>query len=448
VRDSIAADLTEGDGLLRQLPDGSIVRCVSGEAFCRQVEPGPAATALPVAQDIDITAWGLGRGVRLTAQFRGRQSLGPNDALWPRQDDPFDVLALHGEIDRSAWRLRIGRQWRVSGLGFYNFDGVSLTTRPAPTCSVEAYGGRSLTRGLNEPRTGAAMELPEALSVPNAGVLFGLQGRYRRGQTLSLGVVYQLDVRGDRQEAYAELAAADGTFRMGRTAVEGSLEFDLAGQVLNEARVTLRPPPLGSVSLFTEARRYHPYFELWTIWGAFSPVGFDEVRSGATWASHDGHLLLRSDASYRRYGDAQTDAPDDFRTTGWGFGGGASWSPAKPWRFDGTSRIEGGFGAGRWEGQLSAHRDIGSRGFAAVHATAFQRSYEFRLSEGTVTGIGAEAAHALGDRGRVIASFATYRQHGGIAGGFDWNQHRASLRYDWIVGSEPATSAPGARRRP
>lgn len=446
LRDSVPVGDTDGNQLLRQLPDGSIVRCISGQAFCSQVRPGPVATTLPGTQDLDITAWGFGRGVRLTAQLRGRQSFGARDELWPRQDDPFDVLSLYGEMDRQSWRLRLGRQWRVSGLGFYNFDGASVLSRPRPSLQLEAFAGRSLTRGLNEPRTSAAMESPEALSLPNAGVLFGVQGRYRRGQALSLGAIYQLDVRGDRRGAYAELAAADGSLRIGRSTVDASIEYDLAGQVLNHARATLRPPPLGSVGLFAEARRYHPYFELWTIWGAFSPVGFDEVRGGLTWASRDGRLLLRSDASYRRYGDALTDAPDAFRTTGWGFGGGGSWAPAPSWRLDAASRIEGGFGAGRWDGQAALRRELGSRGFIALQATAFQRAYEFRLSDGTVTGVGAEGAHDVGDRGRVIASFTTYRQHGGMPGGFDWNQNRASLRLEWTVGSEPQARASGGGR--
>jgi hypothetical protein len=446
-RDSVPANATEGEELLRQLPDGSIVRCISGEDFCRQVRPGPAASAYPVTQDIDITAWGLGRGTRVTAQLRGRQSLGANDRLWPRQDDPFDVLSLYGEMERDTWRARLGRQWRVSGLGFYNFDGASVTVRPRPSLWLEAFGGRSLVRGLNESRTGAAMESPERLSTPNAGVLFGLQGRYRRGQSLAVGAVYQLDVRGDRRGAYAELAAADAAFRLRLVSIEGSVEYDLAGQVLNHARATFRPPPLGRVGLFAEARRYHPYFEQWTIWGAFSPVGFDEVRGGLTWAARDGRVLLRSDASYRRYGDAQTEAPDEFRTSGWGIGGGASWAAAPSWRLDASTRLESGFGAGRWDGNATLRRELGVRGFVALQASAFQRAYEFRLGEGTVIGLGAEGAHDIGGRSRVIASFASYRQHGGIAGGFDWNQTRASLRIEWTAGTEPATpTSTGGRR--
>ena len=58
VRDSVPAGLTEGDGLLRQLPDGRVVRCLPGEAFCRNVRPGDRVSTMPLIQDVSVSAWG------------------------------------------------------------------------------------------------------------------------------------------------------------------------------------------------------------------------------------------------------------------------------------------------------------------------------------------------------------------------------------------------------
>ena len=442
-RDSVPSNETSGTSLLRQLPDGRVVRCIPGEAYCQGVSQGDVISTVPVIHDLALSAWGFGRGLRVMSQLRGRTSFGATPDYWPRADDHLEVLALYGEMERGDLRVRAGRQWRVSGLGFYNFDGLSVAMRPRPTAWIEAYAGRSLSRGLNEGRTSGALESIEDLSAPDAGVLFGVQAKYRPSPRLALGAAYQLDVRRDRSAAYSELGVADGTLRMGRGSVEGSVELDLAGRVLNHARLTLHSPPIGNTAFFAEARRYHPYFELWTIWGAFSPVGFNEARAGATWASRDGRVLARGELSWREYGDAQTDAPDEFAETGWGIGGTMNWSPVPTWHTELSYRIEGGFGAGRWDGQAAVRRDV--RGTSlGLHAVAFQRVYEFRLGEGTVVGLGGEAMLPIGDRGRVFASLTSYRQHGGLATAMDWNQRRASLRLEWVLGREPVASRSGS----
>ena len=445
-RDSVPAGVTVGDGLLRQLPDGRVVRCLPGETYCRDVRPGTRVSTMPLIQDVSVSAWGFGRGLRLYTQLRARSALGDDGGVWPQEQDPLEVMALYGEMERERLRLRAGRQWKVSGLGYYNFDGLSVMLRPALTSSIEVYGGRSLVRGLSEPRTGGALESIESLSLPNAGLLFGLHGRYRPHPRLALSAAYQLDVRGDRAAAYSELAMADGVLRIGGGAVESSVELDLAGKALNQARLTVRSAPIGRATLFAEARRYHPYFELWTIWGAFSPVGFDEGKAGLTWASGDARLLGRVEASWRRYGEAGTDALDDYRTTGWGAGAGGTWLPRPSWTLDAFYRLESGFGAARWEGQAGIRRAFAGAASLALQAVAFQRLYEFRLDKATVVGVGGEGSIPIGDRARGFASAMLYRQHGGGPSAIDWNQRRASLRFEWALGNDPGYAPPGAAR--
>lgn len=446
-RDSVSEADVAGEGLLRQLPDGSVVRCIAGDGWCYQVRPGDRIATVPMIHDIGVSAWGFGPGLRLAAQLRGRTSMGDNAGLWPRGDDHLEVLALYGEMERGSMRGRLGRQWRVSGLGFYNFDGLSLAMRRGPSLLLEAYGGRSLSRGLNEPRTGGALESIEDLGGLDAGLLLGVQARYRPGARLQVAAAYQMDLRGDRRGAYAELFSSDALLRLGGASVEGSVEVDVAGRALNHARLLVRTPPRGRLQAFGEVRRYRPYFELWTIWGAFSPVGFDEARTGLTWAGAEGRLLARAEGSYRRYDAAETDAVDAFREDGWGAGGSLAWLPDRRWHVDVAYRVEGGFGAARAEGSLSVRREASSGAWVALHGTGFQRLYEFRLGEGTVFGGGAEASGPVGDRGRWYASAMVYRQRGGLAAAPDWNQRRASVRLEWMLGGEAdATREAGASR--
>lgn len=442
IRDSVPAGATEGSELLRQLPDGRVVRCIPGEAFCRDVRPGSAISTFPVIHDIDATAWGFGQGIRLVAQVRARSALGAHRELWPQGDDAIDVQSLYGELTRDRWRLRAGRQWKVSGLGYYNFDGLAAAIRPMPTLWIEAYAGRSLVRGLNEARTGAALEAIEPLSLPDAGLLTGVHARYRPSTHLALSAVYQVDFRGDRRGLYSELAAADAVFRFADGTAESSIEVDAATRSLNQARLILRSPPVGRITLFTELRRYRPYFELWTIWGAFSPVGFDEGRGGLTWATPSGRVTVRGEASYRDYGDAdEEEAADPLRTSGWGVGTSVVWSPDPWWTVDGSYRVETGFGAARRNGMAGVRRLFGDAASVGIQALVFQRLYEFRLAEGTVVGLGAEGALRLSDRLRASGTATVYRHRDGGSSVMDWTQRRASIRLEWAVGREPGITA-------
>lgn len=448
VRDSVPEGEVGGSGFLRQLPDGQVVRCVQGDAYCRGTRPASPLSTVPVVQDLEVSAWGFGEGVRAFAHVRARTAWGGNSSLWPRADDAMDVLALYGEIDRERYRVRLGRQWTTSGLGFYNFDGVSLTGRPAAGLAIEGQIGRSLVRGLNETRTGSALEAIDELAPVEPGLLLSAQMRYRPSASLALAALYHRDIRDDRAGLYSELARAEGVYRFRGGSVEGAVEANLAAGELNELRLRLRAPPYRSTSVSAEVRRYRPYFELWTIWGAFSPVGFDEGRIEAVWAGARGDLIVRGEAGYRSYEDTGMDTgAGRFRTNGWSVGTRASWAPTRPWRFDGSYRVEVGFGAARSEGHLGVQRRLVDRGYLALRALAFQRLYEFRLDHGVVLGLGAETSLALTDRTRLVGTLAAYRHvDRGDRSDMDWTQMRGSLRVRWTVGTEPGSTPRGGDR--
>lgn len=441
VRDSVPAGEPAGSGLLRQAPDGRVVRCLEGDTFCRGTQPGPTVSTIPGTQDLEVSAWGLGEGVRVFAHVRGRAGWGGNPDLWPRAEDNLDFLAAYGELDRERFRVRVGRQWQSSGLGFYNFDGAAVRIRPVPQAHVEGYLGRSLVRGLNEPRTSEAIQAIEELAPDDPGLLMGLRARYRPSRRVALSALYHRDIRRDRGGLYSELAAADGVFRFGSGSAEASVEVDVASVRLNEARLLVRSPPFRRMSLRGEVRRYRPYFELWTIWGAFSPVGFDEGRLELTRLAQDGRFILRGRASYRRYEDTGRDGGGlgDFRNDAWGVGARAEWRAAARWQVEGAYRMEVGVGAARSEGHGALVRQLGELGFVSLRASAFQRLYEFRLDEGTVLGLGAQTSLALSDRTRLSGGISAYRHLGaGEAPNMDWTQLRGNVRLRWTVGSEPA----------
>ena len=439
VPDSVLAVDAEGTGLYRQAADGGVVRCVAGDTFCRGTRPGATTSTVPVVQDLELSAWGFGEGIRVYGQVRGRTGLGGNPDIWPQADDTFDLLSAYGELTRERYRVRAGRQWATSGLGFYNFDGLALMLIPVAGLSLEGLAGRSLVRGINEPRTGGALAAIDDLAPVEPGIMMSARVQYQPSGRLSLTALYHRDIRRDRAGLYSELAGAQGVYRFGQASAEGALEADLATGQLNEARVRVRTPLIGSTAIAAEVRRYRPYFELWTIWGAFSPVGFDEGRVNLTWAPGAGNLLLRGEGSYRAYHDTGTETSvGRFRTDGWGVGLDGSWSPRDLWQVEGGYRLEVSFGSTRSEGHAGVRRRLGELSHVSVNALAFQRLYEFRLEEGVVLGIGADASIRLTERSRLAGGLTGYRHlDRGTQAQMDWTQLRGHVRLEWTVGAEP-----------
>lgn len=437
--DSVPVDETSGDGLLRRTTDGRLVRCISGESFCRDYQAGARTSTLPGIQDLRLSGWGIARGVRTYAHLRARTDLAGGDELWPRSDDPFDVLAAYVELERERFRVRAGRDWRTSGLGYYNYDGASALFRATAAWTIEAYGGWSLIRGADFSLTDDALAAIEPLAPDERAVLLGVQVRYGSPRGLAVSGLYQREIRSDRLGLYSERAAFDAVYTLGRVSFDGSLEADLVSRQLNEARLDVRFVPAPPLSLGTFARRYQPFFELWTIWGAFSPVGFDEFGAEAFWRRPGAPLRVQFRASRRSYGEtgaALVFAP--LRTDGWRLAGSADLEIDPRWTARGSYHFELGSGAAISQGHLGARRAFGRESWAGISLTAFQRAYEFRVHEGTVYGVGLDGGYRLDARTRVTGSVALYR-HDDPSGSsvVDWNQFRGSLRFEWTVGPEP-----------
>ena len=84
-----------------------------------------------------------------------------------------------------------------------------------------------------------------------------------------------------------------------------------------------------------------PFFELWTIWGAFSPVGFQEVKARLDWMGSSGRISAHVYGSRRAYEeDLRRRAPSDTKS---GMMPG-EWRPAARSRSGKTSSWEANTG--------------------------------------------------------------------------------------------------------
>ena len=173
VNDSVPVALTDSaTDLYRRTQSGILVQCNSN-GFCPYQRSGAPTSLVALMQDLDVAAWGLGRGISFHGQFRARTAVGDASELWPQANESFETIAAYLDVDRDRYRARIGRQWLSSGLGFFNFDGAALTLRPTSTLSADAYGGWSLVQGLNEAVTNEAIAAVEELAPDERSYLFG-----------------------------------------------------------------------------------------------------------------------------------------------------------------------------------------------------------------------------------------------------------------------------------
>lgn len=422
---------------------GQEVFCLSDELRCvRYVSSDVAHTAL-LTQDISATAWGLGvQGLSATIHLRGRGDLG-GDFDWPTTDDPFDAILAYAQFHRSGYRVRAGRQRTLSGLGFSGFDGVDVSVTPAGWARLEAYGGRSLARGLHEPRHEALRAL-ESFVMDQDAYLFGGFVEVRPAASTTVGVRYQREIWADRIGLVSERASLDVRSDLpGPLRMDGSLDYDFAFGRVGKGHLTLRsrlPDDWGSLEV--TGRRYLPYFELSTIWGYFSPTAYHEAEVKATVVRFR-PVTLWASAGTREYDDPEISVIGPAITgSSQRYGVGGRWTNGA-WRATGEYRLETGFGAFLSSGDVQLRWAPSERWALTGRASAFQQIEQFRVGENAVVGagLGGEAPGPWSTRIRAGADLYTqaYENRPGQA---DWDQLRA-----YTIVSIPFGADPGLRGR-
>ncbi|HEU4585564.1 MAG TPA: hypothetical protein VFR95_07425 [Gemmatimonadaceae bacterium] len=448
VLDSVLASSTSDSGLLRRTADGIIVECVGADPYCRYYRSATRVSTGPVLQDLELSGWGLGTGISIYAQGRVRTSIGNASEIWPFAGDHFDLLAAYAELQRTRWRVRLGRQWYASPLGYYAYDGGSVRASPLPGLSGELYGGWGLAQGWIGTRTSSAISAVEDLPPDDRGYILGAAIQYRPTLRGGVSVQYQREIRTDRAALYSERMAAAADLLLGGTRIDARAVYDIATGDFNDARLRAQRSLGRRWIVSGEVRHYLPFFELWTIWGAFSPVGYNEGLLTATWSTSDERIRIDGSASYRRY--AETNAGLGFlplRNDGWTVGAQGSWRVAPAWTALGGYHIGVGYGASRSDFDAGVRWQRRERVWLGVNGSAFQTIEEFSVGEGRVLGLAVDGGVRLSADTRVAADIALYHHtQRGAPQLANWNQRRASIRLQWTIGGDPGLAERGGRR--
>ncbi len=393
VRDSLADADVPGTAVRRRLPDGTVATCILGN-FCRWFRADEVEEIFVTTQELLATGWTGIQGLSTRVHLRGRYG---SDEFWPQSTQEFETVSAYADYDRSDFRVRAGRQFRTDGLGYYNFDGASFLWRGWNPWWIEVYGGWSLARGLNASRSDDLVSRADVLAPDVGGLIFGAEAGGRLGRIGSGSVSYQREIRTDRLALITERLAFDARAFLNRTVVELSGEYDWAYNQLNELRLRVNTPITSRLEVVAEARHHSPFFELWTIWGAFSPVGFNEGRLTLAWSKPDLGLGIQGGGAYRDYDETNAGpANSTIRDDGWRAFANANWRGG-PWFASGGYRAEAGFGAARFGGDLRAGRFFGDESYVALRGSRTQTFGEFRLNEQLISGVGIDGAVQIGE---------------------------------------------------
>lgn len=435
VRDSLPESAVPGAGLNRTLDDGTRVRCIP-EEFCRWYPSGEEESVSLVTQNLRLSAWPGIQGLAAHVHVRGRYG---SDDFWPRTEQEVEAVYAYASYQWSDYRVRAGRQHRVNGLGYYNFDGAAFQWRGLEPLTVEAYGGWSLARNLNAPRTGTLLEEADEFAPDERGLLFGVDVRGGWGRRMTGAFTYQREIRSDELALYTERVAGDLGLRLDRVSIELAADYDLAFEEFNEASVRISAPLVAGFDVMGQVRRYTPHFELWTIWGAFDPVGYDETRAWLGWTSPDGALRLEGGGARRTYEETEAGAAfARLEDDGWRAFGRAHYR-WNAWFVEGSYHAEEGSGAARYDGDLRVGRRFGDDRWVSVHGTSSQSFSEFRAGDQVTAGGGVNVGWRIGDATLTGAWSAYDLTYEGRPSTEDWTQVRGHLGISYRFGTEPGS---------
>lgn len=434
-------------------PDGYAATC-DFDAWCRFYRAGPVQQGIPVSAGVDLSMWGLGvtgLSVRLSARTMGDLT---GNRLWPGTSPALRLVEGYGEYLRDGLTARLGRmveQGRLASSGSSGLDGVRATWHTTSNrFEVGGYAGWGLARGTILPVNSPAVD-PLADYQPSArqqvfGALAGLHFR-------SLDA--QAEYRRERDPVTNYLVAERAALSMqlqpwARVRLLTGADYDLAQARLGTADATLSYTGK-SLWVTAGARHYRPFFDLWTVWGVFSPVAYNGVNGSV--AIHPAKALqLRGRGEWFRYDNADVSTPAvTLEDHGYRWGVDGTLTPTPKWTLEagGHGEFLPGASSKGVDGRVTWHAR--ERLDVSLSGGSLERPLELRFQNAGVNYLGGGVDYTVADRWRVGLTADRYWESRDRpdALSFDWNQWRLSARFSvTLKSSADQWQLPPARRTP
>jgi hypothetical protein len=433
-------------------PDNFAVRCPPGGAHCFYFRAGPALTGGPMVTTADLTLWGLGiPGV--SVRVNGRLGLDlDGEETWPGTEPTAQLVEAYAEYAHRRFTVRGGRQLLVHRLGITNFDGGRGIARVGRSgVEVDGYVGLGLARATTLTPTSPVLDPLDEFQPQSRQILAGAALGYH-GRLWEARLDYQREVDRDTRNFVSERAALALDIRpTPHWSLAAGLDYDLANTWVGNADAVLRYTS-SRITVLGALRQYRPHFDLWTLWGAFSPVPYHSAEASVFLRPIRG-LELRARGERYAYSDTETETPlVDVDDDGWRLGAGASYNLGQAWRFDAGYREEYGPGA-------SSHGFDGLVTWMPTtmlsitgYGSTLDRPLEFRFNEASVDVVGLEAEWSPGSQLRLAIGGARYweTRDRPDAAAFDWDQTRLHARVTLLLRSraDGFRLPPALRTRP
>lgn len=433
-------------------PEGHATLC--GETLCTFFAPGPVLRGVPWVTQADISVWGIGvPGLSVRANARWATDLG-DAAMWPGTEPELQLIEGYLEYAGSGFTARVGRQFLTGRLGAYGLDGARAALRDARRgLELVGYLGWGLARGSVVPVTDPALNPLNDFQPRNRQIVAGLEGAFTSGP-LDLRAEYRREVDPSVDYFVSERASASLALRpLRRLTVAAGGEYDLAFGAVGSADASVTWIGRG-YTLSGGARRYRPFFDLWTIWGAFSPVPHHTIHASGS-VTPVASLTIRARGERYRFDAAEVFTPGvSVEDRGWRFESGVTWTPSAQWVLEGGYQAEFGPGAS-------------SRGFTGrltwlpipqvsltAHGSRLQRPLELRFNDAELTTLGVDAEYR--PRARWVVGLQAVRYDESRdrpdATAIDWDQFRVAGRISLLFGTNadrvrlpPAVRSAGSR---
>jgi hypothetical protein len=420
-----------------ETPDGFAVVCSPASTFCTFFRPGPRLDSDPLVTSADLTVWGLGvSGLSLRGNARWGADLNSGD-FWPGTEPAAQLLEAYAEYSTRSVTGRLGRQHITGRFGWTGFDGAALTLRAVRMgLELTGYGGWGLARSIDVP-----------INSPSLNPLDDFQ-LSERHLTAGAALGWRSKRADIRAEYLREVDPAANSFISERTALTASLwpaehltltggtEYDLAQGWWGTSDLFLRYAD-ARFQADGGVRRYRPHFDLWTIWGAFSPVPYTAIDGSLSFAPI---RQVRLRASGERFWFDDTGAETalaEFVDHGWRASLSATALVSRTLTLDAGYHADFGPGAQSTTWDAQATWLPSPKLTLSLFGSTFTRPLELRFNDAQVDAVGLEAGFHPSDRLELGLTGAQYFEdhRRPDAAAFDWNQFRLQARITWIFGS-------------
>ncbi|HVH08967.1 MAG TPA: hypothetical protein VM736_04145 [Gemmatimonadales bacterium] len=435
--DSIAASDTVSGAGGPATRDGYAVNC-NPNPYCTFYRPGAVVHAAPVTTTADLAVWGFGiPGLSVHASGRAAGDLSSADH-WPGTGSHVQLLEGYAQYAADHWSVQLGRQTVTMRFGFTGFDGGRATLRDARHgLELTAYGGWGLWRSAPLPVTSPALNPLDEFRPPQRTLVAGAGGGWST-TLFDTRLAYEREVDPSVSYFVSERVGASAVLRPGAgITLAGGADYDIAQGWWGSAEATLGYVVRdGRIGVSAGLHRYRPHFDLWTIWGAFSPVPYTAVEGTAT-ARPLARFEIRVRGQHYRYANTETATPlVQAQGSGWRFSWTATYTPAANWVMEGGYRAEFGPGAASrgFDGEVTYA--MGERLSLSAHAATLDRPLEFRYDRSSLDLVGLAGNYQPVPRLQIQMDASRYAEDRARpdAGAFSWDQVRLSARVVLLFG--------------